>query len=270
MCKICVLKRPMIIVPNNGKRAVSQKGAYWKNGDTLDIYVYSAARRYLDDIRFAYEHWLRNTSLKVNFDVAKKDSDIRIDFKPGGGSWSYVGTDALMIRKTDPTMSLGWEGLDVIYHEVGHSLGLLHEHQNPDVGIKWNAKVVKKELSGPPNNWDLASINSNVLRAVNPSTVNYTSFDRDSVMLYFFPDSWTLDGKGTKENPEPSLIDLEHVRKLYPEPNELKDYLTHLPNLAHLHKEHIIYTLERLGVEYDVRQTKKALLAILMKRISIN
>jgi hypothetical protein len=48
--------------------------------------------------------------------------------------------------------------------------------------------------------------------------VNGTRFDPDSVMLYFFPASWTLNNVGTKENEELSVLDKEFIccAKMYP------------------------------------------------------
>jgi hypothetical protein len=37
-----------------------------------------------------------------------------------------------------------------------------HEHQNPDTPIDWNRVAVIADLSGPPNNWDEATIESNI------------------------------------------------------------------------------------------------------------
>jgi len=265
MIKICCLKRPQVIIPNNGLLAVSNKMSYWKNSEVLDIYLFPDCRHKQEEIELVYTNWLKNTSLKFNFVTSLNKSDIRIDYKPGHGSWSYVGTDALMIKKNEPTMNIGWDGLDVIYHEVGHSLGLLHEHQNPAVTIKWDKSKVIKELSGPPNRWNLSTINNNVLNAVNPSTVNYTSFDPHSVMLYFFPDHWTLDGKGTKENPRPSEQDLKHIQELYPAPanqlNNLFEFIMQFPDLIKLNREQLIYMSDALGgPESHINMSKRDLI----------
>ena len=66
----------------------------------------------------------------------------------------------------------------VVLHEFGHALGLIHEHQNPQGGIDWNEPAVIADLSGPPNNWDEATIRHNVLDHYPPGDVTATDVDR--------------------------------------------------------------------------------------------
>ena len=115
-------------------------------------------------------------------------------------------------------MNLGFLDGGTAAHEFGHAIGLAHEHQNPDGGIQWNEQVVLRELAGPPNNWDEETIRHNVLRKYSADQIMGTRFDPDSVMLYFFPDSWTLNGKGTKANEVLSQMDKEFVAgaRMYP------------------------------------------------------
>lgn len=55
--------------------------------------------------------------------------------EPKCRSWSKVGTDAVSVDKTKPTMVLGlYNGQTdlnhhLVIHEFGHALGLEHEHQ---------------------------------------------------------------------------------------------------------------------------------------------
>jgi len=249
MCKFCYIPRPIINIPDNGMRALSQKGSYWKNGEKLQIYLYPSSVPHRMDIAAVYSRWLKDTSLSFEFVSNPNISDIRIEYK-AGGSWSYVGTDALVISKSKPTMQIGWAGRSVLYHEVGHSLGLLHEHQNPDGGIEWNENAVYDALSKPPNSWNRQQIEHNVLNAVNPATVDFTRFDTDSVMMYFFPDEWVANGPGTHENDTPSVKDLEHIAGLYPKPvdNEVKEFVQDFPKIRILHASHLRYTASWLGL----------------------
>ena len=78
-------------------------------------------------------------------------------------------------------------GHHVAVHEIGHTLGFPHEHQNPNAGIVWNEQAVISRFSGPPNNWDEDKIRHNILRKIPRSHVDGSDWDRDSVMHYSFP-----------------------------------------------------------------------------------
>ena len=96
-------------------------------------------------------------------------------------------------------------------HEFGHAIGLVHEHQNPAGGIEWNEDVVIRDLSGPPNNWTVEQIRHNVLNKYSVDQIRGTEFDRNSIMLYFFPDAWVKNGQGTKENNDLSSQDTAFI-----------------------------------------------------------
>jgi len=94
---------------------------------------------------------------------------------------------------------------------------LIHEHQTPAGGIRWNRDAVIRDLSGPPNNWDVATIESNVLNRYGSGTVSqFTDFDPESIMLYAFPSSWTLDNMTFPSNTVLSETDKDFIAKQYP------------------------------------------------------
>ena len=109
-------------------------------------------------------------------------SDIRIGFDSNDGAWSYIGTDCSSKWKT---MNLGFIDQGTVLHEFGHALGLIHEHQSPaSGGFDWDRDEVIKSLSGPPNNWDLATIEHNMFGKYNSSQLLMTEYDSRSIMHY--------------------------------------------------------------------------------------
>lgn len=195
--------------------AVAYKSKYWGKDHNLKIYFINGSAEQVMNAVDVIEEILDPLSLTVTYVSYIEDSEIRIAFDYGYGSWSYLGTDALFIPKNETTLNIGWEGDDVIRHEFCHALGMLHEHQNPKEGINWNEERVIEDLSGHPNYWTEDQIRHNVLNKVDINDVDATDFDRDSIMLYYFPSYWTLDGFSTNDNPVLSDTDKQFLLKRY-------------------------------------------------------
>lgn len=101
-------------------------------------------------------------------------------------------------------------------HEFGHAVGLIHEHQNPKGGIPWNKPAVIHDLSGPPNNWDEATIENNMFRYHPETDVEATDVDPTSIMMYPIPSVWTTNGFSAGLNSELSQNDKTLIRGAYP------------------------------------------------------
>jgi hypothetical protein len=73
-------------------------------------------------------------------------------------------------------------------------------------------------MAGRPNFWDEATTRFNILRRYSADQVNGTAFDRESIMLYFFPAEWTLNGVGTQANEILSRVDKQFIAgaRMYP------------------------------------------------------
>jgi hypothetical protein len=198
-------------------RAIAIKEKPWVNGSTLHVRFMGGNAQQQKLVKEEAGWWTEHANLIFAFDQSP-NAEIRIAFDQSDGAWSYIGTDCRSIPSNQPTMNLGFLDGGTSAHEFGHAIGLAHEHQNPDGGIQWNEEVVLRELAGPPNNWDEETIRHNVLTKYSADQIMGTKFDPESIMLYFFPDSWTTNGKGTKQNDVLSNMDKEFVKgaKMYP------------------------------------------------------
>ena len=157
----------------------------------------------------------------VNLDIAfidnPADANVRISFDKVG-AWSLLGTDHLS-EKTNPTMNFEWVDVPTVIHEMGHMLGMIHEHQNPKgQNIDWNDKKVfewAKETQG----WDEKTTRENMIDKYDSNSINGSSFDPQSIMLYFFPADFTNNGIGTEENVRLSGLDVDWIHQMYPKDN---------------------------------------------------
>ena len=144
-------------------------------------------------VRKAFQTWKAlGIGLEFREVTRREESELRIGFMSGDGAWSYVGRDVLDQGINDRTMNFGWrlsgsvEDLDTPLHEIGHSLGFPHEHQNPNAGIVWNEDAVYAALAAPPNGWSRQKTFDNIIKKLAPDTVQGSSWDPDSVMHYPF------------------------------------------------------------------------------------
>lgn len=207
-----------IEVPTAAKvqRAVGGKSKFWPVGTTLKIGFIGGTASQIAAVKQYAPEWTQYANLKFEF-ATSPPYDIRIAFNSANGAWSYVGTDNKSIQgQTTPTMNLGWIGRDVICHEFGHAIGLFHEHQNPTGGICWNEPNVISDLSGSPNNWTVAMIRFNVLDKLDPATVLTSPWDKNSIMHYPIPASWTCNNVAIPGGAVISQADKDFIKLRYP------------------------------------------------------
>jgi hypothetical protein len=144
-------------------------------------------------------------------------------------------------------MNFGWDlradprGVDVPVHEIGHTLGFPHEHQNPFAGIEWNEEEVYIRFGGPPNNWDRQKTFYNILRKLDLGEVEGSQWDSNSIMHYAFPAGLINKPEQYRNGLNPagglSSLDLQQVRLFYPPLDdssypELKPFRSEVLSLA--------------------------------------
>lgn len=172
--------------------------------------------------------WDNNKKIRLKFipydgTTSGNVTDIRVVFRPGGSS-SYLGSDALRVHKDSPTVYFGWitetAGEDVIrqvvLHEFGHVLGLVHEHQSPQANIPWNRERVYAyyaRTQHPP--WDRAMVDRNIFFRYSTTETNSTAYDPLSIMHYSIPAELTDGGFSTPWNSRLSTMDSSFIKTLY-------------------------------------------------------
>ena len=198
-------------------RAAAEKNYIWENGKTIYIKFLGGTDEKRRLVKKWASEWLKYANLTFAYVAdTSEHSDVRISFDEMDGAWSYIGIVAEVISKEKATMNFGWIDKATVLHEFGHMLGLIHEHQNPKNGIKWDWEAIKADLSGPPNYWSDMDIRNNVTDQYLPEYIEGTEVDRKSIMMYPIPAHWTIDGFSAGYNNELSGYDKWLVNFLYP------------------------------------------------------
>jgi serralysin len=221
--RCCLTIDPEVARRGPVQQAAVLKGKSWPVGSTLRIAFVGGSAFQKEQVRRIAAEWLEHANLRFEYTTPAR-ADIRIAFLTGQGSWSAVGTDARLFAKNQPTMNFGWldertpweEWRRVVLHEFGHALGLIHEHQSPNVTLDWNKDLVYRTFGGPPNYWTRSTIDQNIFARYTKSQAEATVFDPKSIMLYLFDGRFFKDGRPTNNNTALSDLDKQFIAKLYP------------------------------------------------------
>lgn len=180
------------------KRSIGSFSKFWAPGRTLRIAFLNGGQTFKDAVKVAASNWLPHINLHFEF-VDGETGDIRIKTEQGN-FWSKIGTDALLVEE-GPTMVIAdWSSSPRIFahyvmHEFGHALGAEHEHLHPMNDIPWNKPAVYAAHSVPEDadedHIQRKFVDERYFNLFDASQVNYSPYDRKSIMHYEIYQAWT-------------------------------------------------------------------------------
>ena len=225
---------PAVMADPRRAAAILSTRSKWVNGTVLHYCFFGGSSHFsvpkaqANSVRDAFAKW-KAVGIGLEFQEVNQlsEAEVRIGYSTAdGSSASAVGREVLKVPLNEPTTVYGWDlttpyGRGTALHELGHVIGMEHEHQNPFAGIKWHEQAVYDALSQPPNSWDHDTTFHNILKKLTSQQVQGSTWDPDSIMEYEFepglidePEEYDINGltpPGTLSN-----ADKEWALKWYP------------------------------------------------------
>jgi len=199
-------------------------GKKWFVGRVLKVrFLDNPPKKVKDKIEYYAHQWEKHVNVKFVFG-SDPNAEIRITCTSDGSSWSYLGTDALVIPKNKPTMHYGWfventpedEFSRTTLHEFGHALGALHEHQHPIAGIPWNRPAVY-EYYKQTQGWSKADVDAQIFFKYDLNQTNSSQYDKSSIMHYAIEKKLLIDQSfAVGWNKKLSATDKAFMKIVYP------------------------------------------------------
>jgi hypothetical protein len=164
--------------------------------------------------------WSRTSS--ISFVETRGTGNVRIS-RGGGGYWSYLGTDILLIPQNRPTMNLQGFTMNtseaefrrVVRHEAGHTLGFPHEHMRQALVARIDRNKAY-DYFRRTQGWDRATVDQQVLTPLDERSIMGTPADQTSIMCYQLPGTITRDGRPILGGLDINPTDYAFAGRIYP------------------------------------------------------
>ena len=257
----------------------------WPAGHTIEgcfISGTAAQRRLFID---AAREWSRHAN--ITFDLGPTPGfrscsglspypPLRVEIKPGDSA-SKVGTTAFDLLELEPTTNIspvipGSSQLlpesylrSIMVHELGHFLGLRHEHQHPDSqcyqNFAWQRLCTRVDKLRKADDVTLVAFTAlNLLPRTANTGASALPYDPASIMHYRFSGAVLKDGRGACAGEQPTTLspgDIRRIALLYPKSRDAQERLieTQTATIARLIRE--VPDLERTGADRLAREAER-------------
>lgn len=207
--------------PVRGPSGHSEKRT-WRPGRTLRVLFLGGSSHVRSKVKEYASIWTQHANIHFEF-VSREPADIRVSFKHGKGSWSFVGTDNALVPQDEPTMNFSWlnaqssdeEIKSITLHEFGHALGLVHMFDHANSKIEWFSDVVYVKYA-ESQEWMREIVNREVLDHYKVEDSSSTP-EALSIMEYPIPKEFTKNGFEVPLNKDLSAADIALIGSLYPQ-----------------------------------------------------
>lgn len=163
-----------------------------------------------------------NRTSGISFVETSGTGNVRIS-RGGGGYWSYLGTDILLIPSSRQTMNLqGFtmatpesEYKRVVRHETGHTMGFPHEHMRQEIISRIDPQKAYRYFLATYG-WSRQMVDQQVLTPLSALSIMGTPADQTSIMCYQLPGSITRDGLPIPGGLDINATDYAFAGRVYP------------------------------------------------------
>lgn len=213
------LPRP---VPGEAAELAVLRAAKWQDGRTLRIRFIGGHPTVRARVLETASEWTEYANLHFVEVGDNEEAELRVSFT-NTGSWSYIGTQALVIPQDRATINFGWltpnapqsTYSQVVLHEFGHAIGCVHEHSVAGVEIPWNKPAVY-DWYAQYQGWSRDKVDYNVFYRYESGATNHSEFDPESIMIYPIMQEFTIGDYEIPWRKVLSATDKEWIAQVYP------------------------------------------------------
>lgn len=201
---------------------------FWDKNKVLRIrFLGKVNKRIEDNIKYHIDMWIRATALRVEYVDSTLSADIRIAVNESGSiSKTFVGTDAKYFAGKQNMATLLLSGLSdntpenifsyKVLHEIGHALGLVHAHQEPDAKIPWiEDKDEIYRVYREMKNLSDQEVYDNYLNKYVAKNLYSNGYEETSIMHCFIPGRLLKDKRDRKISSSLSPEDIALISAIY-------------------------------------------------------